>query len=351
MGNKVFVGLSGGVDSAVSAKLLIDEGYDVTGVFMKNWSGHDLGISDDCPWEEDLEEAKRVAEFLGIKLKIYNFEKEYREAVIEDFFEQYSIGNTPNPDILCNTFIKFDAFLERCRERGADMIATGHYVQIVDGKLAKGADPGKDQSYFLSRIPKEALRKTLFPIGHLKKSEVRELARKYELPNAERKDSQGICFVGHIDLKEFLSQRLKPAPGDIVDYDSNEVVGEHQGVWFHTIGQRKGLKIGGSPTPYFVSGKSVEDNKLYVVQGKEHPALWSDSIRVEGFHPLTDIGFENLTEVSNLHVSIRYRSKPVKVVSIQESTVSVDERLWAVAKGQYAVFYDGEVCLGSAIIR
>ncbi|HVX92635.1 MAG TPA: tRNA 2-thiouridine(34) synthase MnmA, partial [Candidatus Dojkabacteria bacterium] len=258
MKKKVFVGLSGGVDSAVCALLLKNQGYEVTGVFLKNWSGDDYGVADQCPWEEDLASARGVAEFLNMPLKVYNFEKEYRDLVVKDFFYQYSIGNTPNPDVLCNKFIKFDQFLKKALSEGADYIATGHYAKTENGRLYKAKDSNKDQTYFLYQLNEDQLSHSLFPLADLTKPEVREIAKENNLPNAVRKDSQGICFIGKIDIVDFLKNELKEKKGDIVDIDTKEIVGEHIGVWFYTIGQRKGIKVGGLDEPYYVCSKDVQ---------------------------------------------------------------------------------------------
>lgn len=356
MKKKVFVGISGGVDSAVSASILLQQGYDVTGVFMKNWSGEDYGVENNCPWEVDQADAIAVCTHLGIRFKTYNFETEYRDLVIENFFEEYTLGNTPNPDILCNKFIKFDYFLKKAQADGADLIATGHYAYIKNGHLFKAADDNKDQTYFLSQVDKSALEKTLFPLGKLTKPEVRKIAHDLNLPNADRKDSQGICFVGKVDIREFLSTRLKETPGDIIDADTEEIVGSHNGVWFHTIGQRKGLMIGGAAAPYFVASKDVEKNILYVVSGHDHPKLYCNSMIIKDFKfidPLQDI--ENL---ENLTASIRYRSEalPVTVKWSKDKDSSLtgefrfEKKQWAVSLGQSLVLYSDKECLGGGII-
>jgi len=351
MKKKVYVGISGGVDSAVSALLLMKQGYDVTGVFMKNWSD-DFGLSDECPWEVDLDSARKVCDQLGIELKVYNFEKQYRDLVLENFYQEYALGNTPNPDILCNTFVKFDLFYRRCIEDGADYIATGHYASASDGKLYRPLDSVKDQTYFLSRISEEALRHTLFPLENLSKTEVREVAEKAELHNYDRKDSQGICFVGNVDITEFLAERIKETPGSIVSYDTGEVLGEHTGIWFYTLGQRKGLRIGGAGKPYFVCGKNVEKNELLVCQGRDHHALSSSFIRLK---ELTLINpNDKLDNYKELSMQIRHRGKAIKVVSMAESDkgleINLDEKLWCPAPGQYGAFYSGNQVVGSGII-
>ncbi|WKZ31036.1 MAG: tRNA 2-thiouridine(34) synthase MnmA [Candidatus Dojkabacteria bacterium] len=343
--SKIFVGMSGGVDSAVSAAILLRDGHDVTGVFMKNWSGDDLGIDDQCPWQEDMDYAQKACEKLNIPFISYNFEKEYRESVISNFYEEYERGNTPNPDILCNSFIKFDVFMKRAIEDGADLIATGHYARTEDGSLFKATDRSKDQTYFLSGLTEEQLSKAYFPLHSMKKSEVRKLAAELGLPNATRKDSQGICFVGKVDIQDFLSLRLKEIYGEIVDVDTDEVVGEHNGVWFYTNGQRKGLQIGGLEQPYFVACKDVENNRLYVANGKKHPQLWSNTISTEPFQ------FINQDEKleGELTAQIRYRSEPT-AVKFQDGKFVFKKPLWAPSKGQSLVVYRGEKCLGRGII-
>lgn len=351
MKKKVYVGLSGGVDSAVCAALLLQQGYDVTAIFMKNWSGEDYGISDQCPWEVDLADSIAVAKHLGIEHKTYNFEKEYRELVMEEFFKGYQNGETPNPDILCNKFIKFKLFLERCISDGADLIATGHYANTLNGELFRPKDQNKDQTYFLSEVDSESLKKTLFPLADYTKPEVRELARKFKLPNAERKDSQGICFVGKVDMGEFLRERIKEKVGEFIDIDSGEVIGEHNGIYFYTIGQRKGLDIGGLSEPYFVCKKDVDKNIVYLAKGREHPALWSKEIKFKNLHLINQKYHGDLTESSEIFASIRYRSEASKVlVDIQNQTAKFETDQWAPAKGQIIVFYQNDRCLGAAEI-
>ncbi|MBI2356868.1 tRNA 2-thiouridine(34) synthase MnmA [Candidatus Dojkabacteria bacterium] len=348
MSKKVFVGLSGGVDSAVASLLLLKQGYDVTGVFMKNWSGEDYGITDQCPWKEDLEAAREVAKYLSIELKVYNFEKEYRELVVKDFFYQYSIGNTPNPDILCNKFIKFDKFLEKAIEEGADYIATGHYAHTDGKSLFNAKDANKDQTYFLHQLTEAQLSHALFPLEELNKSEVREIAKKEGLPNYARKDSQGICFIGKVDIQEFLKQELKEKTGNIIDVDSNKVVGKHIGVWFYTIGQRQGLNVGGLKSPYFVSSKDVENNILYVAQGKKNPKLWTFKYEVGELHLINND--DNLVGIEGV---IRYRGTRSKVEATTNgtsTTVTFEKPQWGGAVGQSIVLYKDRKCLGGGAI-
>lgn len=349
MKKKVYVGISGGVDSAVTAALLQEQGYDVTGVFMKNWSGEDFGIDNNCPWKEDQEDTIQICKTLGIPHKTYNFEKEYREFVISNFFEEYNRGNTPNPDVLCNKFIKFDCFLKKALEEGADYIATGHYSFTKDGRLYKAKDTNKDQTYFLHQLTNEQLKHSLFPLGGLLKPEVRALAHKFKLPVADKKDSQGICFIGKVDIKEFLETTLKKQDGNIVDGDTGKVVGHHQGVWFYTIGQREGLYIGGAAKPYFVAEKDLEKNILYVVQGKDNPRLWKNIVSVSELHLINETSLLN----DNYTASIRYRSQdtPVKVTQNENGDIfEFSAPQWAPAIGQSLVLFQENECLGGGVI-
>ncbi|HEX9804669.1 MAG TPA: tRNA 2-thiouridine(34) synthase MnmA [Candidatus Dojkabacteria bacterium] len=351
----VFVGMSGGVDSSVSAAILKDQGYSVVGVYMKNWSGDDFGIQPDCPWEEEMADAEKVCKKLGIKFMSFNFEKEYRERVVKYFFKEYEKGRTPNPDVMCNREIKFDMFLKKSIEEGADIIATGHYAQIKENngvyELHKGKDANKDQTYFLYTLNQEQLSKSLFPIGHMEKSEVRKLAREYDLPNAEKKDSQGICFIGEIDVREFLRKVIKEKKGKIVDIDTRMEVGNHDGIMFYTIGQRHGLDIGGSEKPYFVVEKDEEMNTIFVAMGAEHPKLFRDSLVLENVHLISGGKEDSLKNVQNLSAAIRYRNKPTQCVFEEGRIVKFKNKVRAIAPGQSLVFYDGEKCLGGGVIK
>lgn len=351
MKKKVYVAISGGVDSAVSAKLLQDQGYEVTGVFMKNWSDDDFGIKNECPWKQDQEDTVKICETLGIEHKTYNFEKEYRENILENFFQEYKKGNTPNPDVLCNKYIKFDCFLKKAMEDGADYIATGHYSKTKNGRLFKGRDKNKDQTYFLYRLTKQQLEKSFFPIGDLEKKEVRKLAKKFKLPVAEKKDSQGLCFVGKIDVRDFIKKTLKEKKGDIIDLDKGTVVGEHQGIWFYTIGQRRGIKVGGVHEPYFVAKKDIQKNILYVVQGNDHSELYKKEMFLENLHMIDPE--KNIDEIKNLSATIRYRCEdsPIELSIVDEKVkITFEKKQWAPALGQSLVIFQGDECLGGGFI-
>ena len=307
-GKKVIVGMSGGVDSSVSAALLLEQGYEVMGVFMKNWSDDFALKSNECPWEQDQSDARAVAQKLGIPIYTLNFEKEYKEHVIDYFFKEYEKGRTPNPDIMCNSEIKFKVFFEKALELGADFIATGHYARVDHSDngstLLKGIDENKDQSYFLYAISQSALEKTLFPIGDMEKSQVRAKAKELGLKTHNKKDSQGICFVGEVDLREFLSQYIKDVKaGDIVDSDTGEVVGQHEGLAWYTIGQRKGMGVGGTGLPLYVSGKDMKKNILYVVKGNYNPKLLQKELDVTELHWINQAPVDG----KKLKAKIRYR--------------------------------------------
>lgn len=347
----VIVALSGGVDSAVAAALLLDQGYSVEGIFMKNWSGDQYSLQEDCPWEVDQKDAENVCKQLGIPFRSVNFEKEYRAKVVEYFFSEYKAGRTPNPDIVCNKEIKFNVFLQKAVSLGADYIATGHYARILkssDGPvLAKGVDKKKDQSYFLHTLSKKQLSRVLFPLGDLEKSEVRKLAKKYKLPVATKKDSQGICFIGKIDVSEFLRKRIDQSPGEIIDIESKEVVGKHDGISFYTIGQRQGLGIGGVKKPYYVVEKDIENNIIYVANGEDNPYLYHRSVSFSSptFDKL-DIKSEKVS------ASVRYRHDPeVGKLNFDDMKFIFDKPQRAISPGQSIVFYQGDICIGGAIIE
>ena len=348
---KVIVGISGGVDSSVAALLLKEEGYDVTGIFMKNWD--DTDENGFCTSEEDFEDAVAVCNQIGIPYYSINFEKEYYDRVFTYFLDEYKKGRTPNPDIMCNKEIKFKAFLDFAKNLGADFLATGHYARVdrTDGetKMLRGLDSNKDQTYFLSQLSQDQIKDVLFPVGDLQKSEVREIAKKAGLATANKKDSTGICFIGERDFNEFLSNYLPAKPGNIVDTEG-KVMGKHDGLMYHTIGQRRGLGIGGEGEAWFVYGKDLEKNELLVCQGKNNPLLFSNKLYGSEFSTISDK--ESPKEFA-CTAKFRYRQADikahVKVLGEGKVEVTYDETK-AVTPGQAAVFYDGEVCLGSAII-
>ena len=355
---KVIVGMSGGVDSSVSAYLLKEAGYQVEGVFMKNWEEDDN--DEYCAAAEDLADAQAVADKLDIELHTINFAAEYWDNVFEYFLQEYKAGRTPNPDIMCNKEIKFKAFLEYAAEDlGADYIATGHYVQRRDihgtTQMIRGFDQNKDQSYFLYTLSHEHVRKTLFPIGHLEKPEVRRIAEAQELVTHDKKDSTGICFIGERKFKDFLAQYLPAQPGPIVTAEG-EPIGEHQGLMYHTLGQRKGLLIGGTKQhgdePWYVVDKDVPNNTLIVGQGANHPRLFSKGLIANQLHW---VDRNVLTEPTRMTVKTRYRQHDIQcVVEPTDNdcvTVIFDEPQKAVTPGQSAVFYQGDVCLGGGIIE
>jgi tRNA-uridine 2-sulfurtransferase len=276
----VYVGMSGGVDSSVSAALLKQQGYNVVGIYMKNWSQDLPGLP--CPWQDDYQDAKRVAVQLGIDFKMYDFETDYRHKVVDYMLDGFRAGITPNPDIMCNQEIKFKLFLETALEDGADLIATGHYAKTKNGRLFMAKDSHKDQTYFLYRITEKALKKTLFPLGGYTKPQVREMAAKFKLATANKKESMGICFVGKVGIKEFLQQYVEPTAGAIIDR-SDKIVGQHDGAIFYTIGQRHGLEIGGG-LPYYVIGKDMKRNEVYVTTDLQDEKLWSRELRFTSTH-------------------------------------------------------------------
>ncbi len=350
MRKKVFVAISGGVDSAVSAQLLKEQGFDVTGVFMKNWSDEEFGINHECPWQEDLDDTIKICETLDIPHKTYNFEKEYRENILENFFTQYKKGNTPNPDVLCNKYIKFDSFLKKALSEGADYIATGHYSKTKDGRLFKAKDSSKDQTYFLYKLSKAQLEKSFFPLGDLTKQEVRKLAKDFKLPVAEKKDSQGLCFVGKIDVREFIKNTLKEKEGDIIDLDTNKVVGKHNGIWFFTIGQRHGIKVGGTKEPYFVAKKDIEKNIIYVVEGREHPELYKKELGISDLH-LIDPDYKFSKNAYKAMIRYRGAETPISIKSTgKETTVIFQKPQWSPALGQSVVIFDENECIGGGEI-
>jgi tRNA-specific 2-thiouridylase len=355
MSKRVILGMSGGVDSSVAALLLKEAGYEVIGLFMKNWEEKDEdGI---CTATVDTDDARMVAEQLGIPFYTINFENEYWDRVFTYFLDEYKSGRTPNPDVMCNQEIKFNAFLDYALTLEADYIAMGHYAQVREENgnflLIRGVDKSKDQSYFLSRINQDALSKTLFPIGHLEKSRVRELAIEHNLYTAKKKDSTGICFIGERDFDEFLDKYLLSSEGDIID-DRGNKVGTHSGIIHYTHGQRKGLGIGGVGTgqPWFVVGKDLKKNILYVVQGEDHPALLSTSL--VGEDPSWIIEKPPIMPLK-CTAKFRYRQEdiPVTVHQLDDGNLHIifDEPVKAITPGQAAVLYLDDVCLGSSIIK
>lgn len=388
---RVVVGLSGGVDSSVTAYLLKEQGYEVIGMFMRNWHDESVTLSDDCPWIDDSNDALLIAQQLEIPFQVIDLSVEYKERIVDYMFSEYQNGRTPNPDVLCNREIKFDVFLKAAMELGADFVATGHYCRKIehqDGSfgLLAGRDPGKDQSYFLCQLSQEQLSKALFPIGELLKSEVRSIAEAAGLHTADKKDSQGLCFVGKISLPTFLQQKLEPKRGEIIevpedlkmfgDYNSiqpspenvvalaspfeydksmGKVVAEHQGAHYYTIGQRRGLHIGGRPQPSFVIGLDVIENKVYSGQTDEHPGLNKFALKID----LSEIHFIskslNINSLNSATYSIRIRYRQ----ELQEGTVFVKdngiyilfkEKQRGITPGQFAALYDGEELVASGVI-
>ncbi len=395
---KVLIGMSGGVDSSVAAALLVKEGYEVTGGFIKNWSDAKDLMTGECQWRGERRDALRVAAKLGISLMTFDFEKEYRERVLERMFKEYAAGVTPNPDVLCNEEIKFGLFAEAAWKLGFDFVATGHYARVVvtpchsegvatteeshsvrsevlrrtqddtRAHLLKAIDRDKDQSYFLHRVDQNVLRRTLFPIGHLKKSEVRELAAEFQLPTATKPDSQGICFIGKLDMKEFLRMRIPSSPGEIVTPEG-EVIGQHDGLDAYTIGQRQGIQVSKDGSAWYVAGKDLEKNRLLVVPDREHPLLYrSEAV-------LTNLYWINEPSGAEVEVAVRYHQPPVKAVistrSAEEKSLGIGREeishsvrndrgqlmlhfarpVWALAPGQSAVIFQGDECLGGGFIQ
>ncbi len=353
---RVVVGMSGGVDSSVTALLLKEQGYDVIGIFMKNWDDTDEnGV---CTATEDYKDVAKVADQIGIPYYSVNFEKEYWDRVFEYFLAEYRAGRTPNPDIMCNKEIKFKAFLDYALDLGADYVATGHYAQVVrdeDGltHMLRGVDNNKDQTYFLSQLSQEQLAKTMFPLGGMEKSEVRAIAQRANLATAKKKDSTGVCFIGEKNFKQFLSHYLPAQKGNMVTLDG-EVKGQHDGLMYYTIGQRQGLGIGGggkTQEPWFVVGKDLATNTLYVGQGFHHPALYADHLDASDIHFTNQSG---QPEEFKCTAKFRYRQQDVPVtvrlLADNRAEVYFDEPVRAITPGQAVVFYDGMECLGGGLI-
>ena len=351
----VVVGMSGGVDSSVSALLLQQQGYQLTGVFMKNWEEDD--DTEYCTAAADLADAQAVCDTLGIELKTINFAAEYWDHVFEYFLAEYRSGRTPNPDILCNREIKFKAFLDYARYLGADYMATGHYVRKQEvgdcTQLLKGDDTSKDQSYFLYALKQAQIAATLFPVGKLPKPQVRQLAQQHKLITHDKKDSTGICFIGERKFRDFLSQYLPAQPGKIVD-DHGNIVGKHQGLMYYTIGQRQGLGIGGiantDDAPWYVVGKDIDSNQLVVVQGSNHPLLFTSSLIAEQLTWIADQPPDQ-TFVATAKIRYRQQDQTCRVsITHEQARVEFTQPQRAVTPGQSVVFYQGEVCLGGGII-
>lgn len=347
---RVIVGLSGGVDSSVAAALLLKQGYEVIGVFMKNWSEN---VGDFCcSWSEDLEDARRVAQVLGIRFYVWNFEKEYRENVIGYFFREYKAGRTPNPDVMCNREIKFKLFLDKALRAGADFVATGHYARVKEKNgvyhLLRGKDGNKDQSYFLYTLGQKELGHALFPIGDYKKPAVRKLAEQFNLPTFSKKDSQGICFIGEVDIKELLQQQIKPKPGDIVTADGTKI-GRHDGMPFYTIGQRGGLNIGGT-APLYVVGKNKKKNQIIVSDDPNDPMLWKKECIISDVswtHPM------NVPEKVEATIRYRHPAVPAQVAILPKGKLKLTfaEVQRAVTPGQMAVLYRKDELIGGGVIE
>lgn len=356
---RIVVGMSGGVDSSVTALLLKQQGYDVIGIFMKNWD--DTDEFGRCTAEEDAEDVRRVCEQIDIPYYTVNFEKEYYDKVFAYFLEEYKRGRTPNPDVMCNREIKFGEFLNKAMDLGADYVATGHYARVVqehDGqyKLLRGVDSNKDQTYFLNALNQAQLAKAMFPIGHLPKPEVRRIAEEAGLYTAKKKDSTGVCFIGERNFREFLSQYLPAQSGDMVDIVTGEVKGRHDGLMYYTLGQRQGLGIGGSGSgePWFVAEKDLQNNILYVVQGDKHPSLYSTGLVASGVNWIA--GADKLPDKPFKCVSkFRYRQQDqgVTLIPREDGTmfVAFDQPQKAITPGQAVVFYDGDECLGGGTIE
>ena len=393
MKKRVVVGLSGGVDSSVAAYLLKKEGYEVIGLFMKNWHDESVTLSNECPWLEDSNDAMLVAEKIGIPFQTIDLSKEYEERIVDYMFNEYSNGRTPNPDVLCNREIKFDVFLKIAFSLDADFVATGHYCQkksfqMISGgevhQLIQGKDKNKDQSYFLCQLNQKQLEKIIFPIGHLKKSEVRSIAYKQNLVTADKKDSQGLCFVGKVSLPDFLQQKLKSKKGKIIkipvehdDYSKKkeknqilterakklnynvcdgELIGEHNGAHFFTIGQRKGLKIGGFKEPLFVIDTDVSENVIYVGEGKSHPGLYREALVItkNKIHWVRNDLELSVGESLKISARIRYRQTLQEATLIQtdnEMFVTFEKPQLAITSGQFIAWYKDEEVLGSGVIN
>lgn len=391
MNKRVVVGLSGGVDSSVAAHLLIQQGYEVIGMFMRNWHDESVTLSDDCPWIDDSNDALLIAQQLGIPFQVIDLSKEYKERIVDYMFNEYEAGRTPNPDVLCNREIKFDVFLKAAMELGADYVATGHYCRRIDHEdgtvgLLAGKDPNKDQSYFLCQLNQDQLSKALFPIGELLKPEVREIAKEMGLVTAEKKDSQGLCFVGKISLPQFLQQKLAAKKGDVIELpndlalydaynsiaptlenvqqlacefhytaDMGKKVAEHQGAHYYTVGQRKGLHIGGRPLPSFVIGIDTVNNLVFSGQTDEHNGLNKYALKINNqeVHWINLKYKLNIEEQLECLVRIRYRQPLKQATLIQKEDglyILFPEKEKGITPGQFAAWYIGDELIGSGTI-
>lgn len=389
-GKRVVVGLSGGVDSSVAAYLLKEQGYEVIGMFMKNWHDDSVTISKECPWLDDSNDAMIVAQHLGIPFQAIDLSKEYKERIVDYMFEEYRQGRTPNPDVLCNREIKFDIFLNAALQIGANYVATGHYARKdqfeKNGKtvyrLLSGKDSNKDQSYFLCQLTQSQLSKSLFPVGELLKPEVREIARKIDLVTADKKDSQGLCFVGKVHLPDFLQQRLESKKGKVIEIPAlspvfkngfeltdlekisaryelspelGEVIGEHKGAHYYTIGQRKGLNLGGNERPLFVIGTDTSENIIYTGMGEDHPGLYGKGlfISTDDIHWVREDLAMTVGESRKYVARVRYRQSlvPCTLYQREEGLYMVFDTLQkSITPGQFAAWYDGEELIGSGVI-
>ena len=338
---KVFLGMSGGVDSAVSAYLLQQQGYEVIGVYMKNWSKNLPGMK--CPWAEDLADAKRVAVKLGIDFRVFDFESEYKQKVVDCMLAEYQKGNTPNPDIMCNQEIKFKLFADTAFEQGADMIATGHYAKTNGRMLLKAKDENKDQTYFLYRITEDVIEKTIFPVGDMLKSEVKDLAAQIGLSVAYKAESMGVCFVGEANMKDFLAEFIETKPGKIVELETNQEIGVHDGAIFYTLGQRHGLNLKAG-LPYYVVKKDMDANIVYVSQNLNSLKLWTNTIK------LKDVILRHGDDGRHIQARIRHRA-PLVDADYQDGVLTFAEEQKSLTPGQSVVFYRGNVCLGGGIIE
>ena len=381
---RIVVGLSGGVDSSVAALKLVEQGHEVIGMFMRNWYDESVTISDECPWIDDSNDAMLVADQLGIPFQVIDLSAEYKERIVEYMFSEYKVGRTPNPDVLCNREIKFDLFLKAAIKLGAEAVATGHYCRKdeVDGefRLLAGTDSNKDQSYFLCQLTQKQLQHSLFPIGNLKKHNLRKIAKDAGLPTADKKDSQGLCFIGKVRLPDFLQQKLKVEKGNIVEIaadhaifnrdktsingrskqhtlspEMGQIVGEHRGAHFYTVGQRKGLNVGGKPDPLFVIGTDTTSNTVYVGCGDNHPGLIRDALLIKNddIHWIQPSHKLEVGESRKYRLRFRYRQN-LQNGEIQMTKEGLyllfDEPQKGIASGQFATWYDGDALVGSGPI-